>query len=90
MAAFCCFLLRRSARLAAWHTVGDSCRHARRWPKAARIRQVIGVLVLHWLALGITIAVMPGISATATWSVLLAAVALGVAGTLLRPLIVPA
>ncbi len=57
-------------------------------PNAAQLGRVIGVLLLHWLALGITIALVPGISANATWDVLLAAVLLGIVGALLRPVIV--
>jgi uncharacterized membrane protein YvlD (DUF360 family) len=59
-----------------------------RWrPDAAQLRRAVGVLLLHWLALGITIALVPGISAHATWDVLLAAVLLGTVGASLRPLI---
>ena len=42
------------------------------------------------MALGITIALVPGISASATWDVLLAAVLLGIVGAFLRPVIVAA
>ena len=48
----------------------------------------MSVLLLQWVALGITIALVPGISANATWDVLLAVVLLGLAGAILRPIIV--
>jgi uncharacterized membrane protein YvlD (DUF360 family) len=60
----------------------------RQRPDAAQLRQFGVVLLLKWVALGITIGVAPGISANATWEVLLAAVLLGLVGAILRPLLV--
>ncbi|MEV8508912.1 alkaline phosphatase family protein [Actinoplanes sp. NPDC051475] len=46
---------------------------------------IVAVFLLGWAALGITIGVLPGISATSGWAVLLAAAVLGLLGAVLRP-----
>lgn len=53
---------------------------------AARLRTAIPMLLLDWAALGIAIAVTPGLSASTGWDVLLAAVLLAAAAAVLRPL----
>ncbi|GAA1620334.1 phage holin family protein [Catellatospora bangladeshensis] len=55
-------------------------------PAISELRLAIPVLLLDWAALGIAIAVTPGLSAHTGWDVLLAAVLLAVAAALLRPL----
>ncbi|MFI7600374.1 phage holin family protein [Actinoplanes sp. NPDC049681] len=46
---------------------------------------IVAVVLLGWAALGITIGVLPGISAASGWAVLLAAAVLGLLGAVLRP-----
>jgi hypothetical protein len=58
--------------------------------RIATLRRVIAVLVivlLDWAALGATIWLSPGISARHGWSVLVAAVVLGVLAAVVRPLL---
>jgi len=50
-----------------------------------RLSTVVVVVLLDWAALGATIGLLPGISATTGWSVLLAAAVLGLLGAALRP-----
>jgi uncharacterized membrane protein YvlD (DUF360 family) len=57
---------------------------------AGQLRVFAAVLLVKWVGLGVAIALVPGISASATWDVLLAAVLLGIAGAILRPVIVAA
>jgi uncharacterized membrane protein YvlD (DUF360 family) len=54
-------------------------------PRSVRPSTVAAVGLLAWAALGFTILVLPGISATTGWAVLLAAVVLGLLGAALRP-----
>ncbi|MFI5897733.1 phage holin family protein [Actinoplanes sp. NPDC051513] len=46
-----------------------------------------GILLAGWAALGITILVLPGLSADSGWSVLVAALLLGLFGVVIRPAI---
>ena len=48
---------------------------------------ILGVLLLGWAALALTVWLLPGITADNGWSVLAAAALLGVFGVLLRPLV---
>ena len=48
---------------------------------------ILGVLLLGWAALALTVWLLPGITADNGWSVLAAAVLLGLFGVVLRPLI---
>ncbi|GIH07678.1 membrane protein [Rhizocola hellebori] len=57
-----------------------------RWWPGGQARLALPVLLLDWAALGIAIAVTPGLSANTGWDVLLAAVLLAIAAALLRPL----
>ena len=59
----------------------------RRPPFRGRSRwsTALAVVLLDWAALSLTIAMLPGISATTGWAVLLAAAVLGVLGAVLRP-----
>ena len=59
----------------------------RHLPEALSFRRLLVFLGVQWLSLGITIAVLPGITAGARWDVLLAAVVLGVLVATLRPVI---
>jgi uncharacterized membrane protein YvlD (DUF360 family) len=52
----------------------------------AQVGRSGSILLIDWAALGIAVAVTPGVSARSGADVLLAAVALGVVGVLLRPL----
>ncbi|MFI0405556.1 phage holin family protein [Actinomadura sp. 3N508] len=52
-----------------------------------RPRLLVLVLLLDWVALGLTIAIVPGLSADAGWDVLAAAVLLGLVAAPLRPLL---
>jgi uncharacterized membrane protein YvlD (DUF360 family) len=52
-----------------------------------RLSRVITVVLLDWAALGATVWLAPGISADNWWSVLLAAVVLGLLAAALRPLL---
>jgi uncharacterized membrane protein YvlD (DUF360 family) len=54
-------------------------------PRRSRLSTVIVVLLLDWAALGLTIRLLPGISATTGWAVLLAAAVLGLLGAAVRP-----
>src|SRR4051794_37962541 len=47
--------------------------------------RTVTVVALGWAATGITIAVLPGISAESGWDVLVAAIVLGLLGAVLRP-----
>lgn len=51
----------------------------------SRLTTAVVVVLLSWPALGITIALLPAISAASAWSVLLAAGALGLLGAAVRP-----
>jgi len=53
-----------------------------------RLLRVLVVVALNWVALGLTILLVPGISADGGWPVLLAAVVVGLLGAVLRPLLV--
>ena len=53
--------------------------------RISRLTTAVVVVLLSWAALGITIALLPGISAVSAWSVLLAAGALGLLGAAVRP-----
>jgi uncharacterized membrane protein YvlD (DUF360 family) len=53
--------------------------------RTSRLSTVVVVMLLDWAALGVTIWLMPGISATTGWAVLLAAGVLGLLGAALRP-----
>jgi uncharacterized membrane protein YvlD (DUF360 family) len=57
-----------------------------RSPRRSRLTTAVAVVLLCWAALGLTIAMLPGISADNPWSVLLAAGVLGLLGAALRPL----
>src|SRR3954451_6296551 len=57
--------------------------HASR--RTSRLSTVILIVLLDWAALGLTIGLVPGISATTGWAVLLAAAVLGLLGAALRP-----
>lgn len=57
----------------------------RRMPRATRLWTVVAVVLLDWAALGLTIALAPGIAATSGWAVLVAAGVLGLLGAALRP-----
>ncbi|MDI1460920.1 phage holin family protein [Catellatospora sp. KI3] len=59
----------------------------RRTLGAGRLGLAIPVLLLDWAALGIAIAVTPGLTAATGWDVLLAAVLLAAAAALLRPVL---
>ena len=48
---------------------------------------VIVVLLMGWVSLGLTIAVLPGIESTGAWPVLLAAALIGLLGAAVRPLV---
>ncbi|GAB1693614.1 phage holin family protein [Krasilnikovia sp. M28-CT-15] len=50
-----------------------------------RVSTLVAVVLLDWAALGLTIGLLPGISASSGWAVLLAAVVLGALGAALRP-----
>ncbi|GAB1642208.1 phage holin family protein [Krasilnikovia sp. MM14-A1259] len=50
-----------------------------------RVSTVVAIVLLDWAALGLTIGLLPGISAGSGWAVLLAAVVLGLLGAALRP-----
>jgi uncharacterized membrane protein YvlD (DUF360 family) len=52
------------------------------------VRNVAVMVPVGWMALGLTIAVLPGISADAGWDVLLATVFLGLFAAALRPVLV--
>jgi uncharacterized membrane protein YvlD (DUF360 family) len=67
---------------------GSGRGHPRRWrPNPALVRLSGLVLLLDWAALGIAIAVVPGVSARSGTDVLLAAVLLGIVGVVLRPVL---
>jgi uncharacterized membrane protein YvlD (DUF360 family) len=51
----------------------------------SRLSTALAVVLLDWAALGLTIGMLPGISATNGWTVLLAAAVLGLLGAALRP-----
>jgi len=51
----------------------------------SRLSTALAIVLLDWAALGLTIGMLPGISATNGWSVLLAAAVLGALGAALRP-----
>jgi uncharacterized membrane protein YvlD (DUF360 family) len=51
----------------------------------SRLSTALAVVLLDWAALSLTIGMLPGISATNGWTVLLAAAVLGVLGAALRP-----
>jgi uncharacterized membrane protein YvlD (DUF360 family) len=53
--------------------------------RASRFTTAVAVVLLDWAALGLTFALIPGISAANPWSVLLAAGVLGLLGAALRP-----
>ena len=57
---------------------------ARSWTE---LRRLLVSLLLSWLVLSFTIWVMPGVTASARWDVLLAAAVLGVVAALLGPLV---
>src|SRR5687768_2659899 len=48
---------------------------------------VFAIVLLDWAALGATIWLLPGISASSGWAVLAAAVVLGTLAAVLRPLV---
>ncbi|RZU49434.1 type I phosphodiesterase/nucleotide pyrophosphatase [Krasilnikovia cinnamomea] len=50
-----------------------------------RVSTLVAVVLLDWAALGLTIGLLPGISASSGWAVLLAAIVLGALGAALRP-----
>jgi uncharacterized membrane protein YvlD (DUF360 family) len=54
--------------------------------RRSRLTTAVAVVLLCWAALGLTIALLPGISATSAWSVLLAAAVLGALGAVVRPI----
>jgi len=54
------------------------------WPE---LRRLVVSLLMSWLVLSFTIWVMPGVTASARWDVLLAAAVLGVVAALLGPLV---
>src|SRR4029450_6698577 len=56
--------------------------------RASVLSTVVAVVLLGWAALGLTIWLLPGISATTGWAVLLAAGVLGRLGAGLRPAVV--
>ena len=58
-----------------------------KWLSGAELRRLTITLVLSWLALALTIWIMPGVSAGATVDVLAATAILGVLSALLRPLL---
>ena len=58
-----------------------------RIPNGAELRRLTVTLALSWLALALTIWIMPGVSADATVDVLAATAILGVLSALLRPLL---
>jgi uncharacterized membrane protein YvlD (DUF360 family) len=53
--------------------------------RALRASTVLAVVLLGWAALGLTVLMLPGVSADSGWAVLLAAVVLGLLGAGLRP-----
>ena len=60
---------------------------ARRLASWTELRRLLVSLLLSWLVLSVTIWVMPGVTASARWDVLLAAAVLGVVAALLGPLV---
>ena len=67
----------------------DPANNPRRVPAASRrtsrLSTVVAVVLLDWAALGLTVGLAPGISATTSWAVLAAAGVLGLLGSALRP-----
>ena len=59
----------------------------RRLASWTELRRLLVSLLLSWLVLSFTIWVMPGVTASAQWDVLLAAAVLGVVAALLGPLV---
>jgi uncharacterized membrane protein YvlD (DUF360 family) len=57
-------------------------------PRGGRLVRALGIVLLDWAALGVTVRVMPGIAAGSGWTVLLAAVVLGALAAALRPALV--
>jgi uncharacterized membrane protein YvlD (DUF360 family) len=53
-----------------------------------RLPRVLGIVALNAVVLGTTVWLVPGVSASSGWTVLLAAVVLGVLAAVLRPLLV--
>ena len=49
------------------------------------VARTVAVVALGWAATGITVAVLPGISAESGWDVLVAAIMVGLLGAVLRP-----
>jgi uncharacterized membrane protein YvlD (DUF360 family) len=65
---------------------GDETVKARTRPAdGRRLFRVVVLVALNWAALGATILLVPDIAADSAWSVLLAAVVLGLLGAVLRP-----
>jgi uncharacterized membrane protein YvlD (DUF360 family) len=60
-------------------------RNNERSARTSRLTTAVVVVLLSWGALGITTALLPGVSATNAWSVLIAAGVLGLLGAALRP-----
>src|SRR5690348_1431167 len=52
----------------------------------SEVRRSAAVLLIDWAALGIAVAVTPGVSAHSSVDILVAAAVLGIAGAVLRPL----
>ena len=69
------------------HGWGGGCCAPAGSPPGPRLRRLLVSLLLSWLVLSVTIWVMPGVTASARWDVLLAAAVLGVVAALLGPLV---
>lgn len=65
-------------------------RLGRHLPDALSVRPLLVFLLVQWLSLGVTIAVLPSIAARARWDVLLAALVLAMLVGALRPVIAAA
>src|SRR3954470_17102706 len=60
-------------------------RQLRRWrPGGGQLGLLVATLLLQWAALGITVALSPGVSADSGWDVLFAALLLGLISAPLR------
>src|SRR4051812_30300047 len=60
----------------------------RRSPRQRRFLRTLGIVLLDWAAVGITVWLVPGITADSDWTVLLAAAVLGALAAVLRPALV--
>ncbi len=68
-------------------TATDHPSIVRSWRSMTTVTTVVAVVLLGWAALGLTIWLLPGISASTGWDVLLAALLIGLLGAVLRPAI---